>query len=1309
MRKTTHFFAGAFALFSLGLMAAFPVLGQNDEAQERSRFLTYVEEQLSAPGRMIRLSGIDGALSSSATIEAITISDDEGVWLRIEQAAIDWNRSALFRGRLEIETLRAGLIDWPRMPLPPEGMPAPEVGRIALPELPVAVDIDALEIEEARLGEPLFGLEASLMGNGQILLEDGSLQTRFAVNRLDGPGGELALEASYAEASTQLAVDFSLTEPADGVVANLLNLEGRPPVSLRLQGDGPLDDLNLTLALDTDAGRVLSGDLTVRQAGNGRAFNAMLQGPISALIAPIYRDFFGTETSITASGSLPGDGGFQLDQLDIDSGALTFRAAARTAADGFLTFLQANGEFASADGTPLLLPIPGETTRAARGTIRIDFGQSAEANGAWSARVGLSELASGGLQIDQALVSLAGTSANLSDPTQRQVTFVGTGQAEDFSAEDPAVAQALGSSVMLDLAGAWRAGDPILLNVLQITGDALSAEASGSLEQGTFQGEIALDVRRLSPFAALIERPLTGALTLEADGSIDLLSGGFDLVLQGRGQAVSLGIAPIDRLFARSVRLQGSLARDEAGLRAGNLRLDGPQFELLMDGVVSSDASDLVLEAGIADLNALAGDVAGRAALVARVQGEDGPLSINVDLSIPQGRLVDQPLADGQLAFSGLYQDGQFTGRVETTATLGDAPLSGSTDIRVTDTERMLTDLSLETRGARLTGTMSQNALSGLIGGSLNLAATDIETLALLALLEARGAVDARVELTPRGAEQGVSAQGNARGLAIAGLYLGAANFDIDGDDLFGTPQITGRLAAEQLRYDDITVSQLIASSQASGSFSVSADGIIAPQLSSARLGSGSLRADGTYDTNAVSLSSATLTAGGVEATASGRVPLDGGSLALRVSGGLPLSLAEPFVADRAVQLSGTARFNVDVTGTLNQPQVNGQLNLADGQLVDPGSAVRLSGVSLNTRLTGQQIRVESARAQIVGGGSLAVSGTVGLSDGLPANLQITLSEARYADGDLVVARVDGMLSLTGPLAAGPVLGGTVRVLEANIQIPDSFGSAAGLVDVEHIAPSQRVRATFERARADLHGSSGGRSGPAIRLDVQVSAPNQIYVRGRGVSAELGGEVRLGGALNAIEPIGSFNLLRGRLDILGQRIALDEASITLIGDLDPFLNVVARTEGDAISVLITVRGRVSDPVVTLSSLPELPQDEVLARLIFDRGLSELSPLQIAQLALAANELAGNSDGSLLGDLRDSLGLSDIDVVTDEAGNPAVRATQYVQENVYLGVEASTGGSARTTINLDVTEDITTRGSVALDGESSLGIFFERDY
>src|SRR5690606_30117486 len=115
--------------------------------------------------------------------------------------------------------------------------------------------------------------------------------------------------------------------------------------------------------------------------------------------------------------------------------------------------------------------------------------------------------------------------------------------------------------------------------------------------------------------------------------------------------------------------------------------------------------------------------------------------------------------------------------------------------------------------------------------------------------------------------------------------------------------------------------------------------------------------------------------------------------------------------------------------------------------------------------------------------------------------------------------------------------------------------------------------------------------------------------------------------------------------------------------------------------------------------------EVLARLLFNRGVDQLSPLQLAQLAAAAAELAGGSDTSLLGSLRSATGLDELDIVTTDEGNAAVRAGRYIQENVYLGVEAGAGGTTRGTINLDLTDNLRVRGGVGSNGDSDLGIFY----
>jgi translocation and assembly module TamB len=1296
-------------LIAVALTAAFlalPVRGQNDEAQERSRFLTFVEEQLSAPGRVIRINGIDGALSSNATIGEITLSDEEGVWLRLTGAQIVWDRSALFRARLEIESLSAEIIDWPRMPLPQDRPPSPEATPLALPDLPVAVNIDRLAIGEATLGEPLFGLAATLTGEGSIALADGSLDTSFDVTRLDGPGGSLTLDAAYTERSTELALDFQLQEPADGVVANLLNLDGRPPVDLSLTGNGPLDDLTVDLALDTDAGRVLGGGLRLQEVQGGRAFNADLSGPISALIAPAYRGFFGADSMLAANGTLPSEGGFQLERLDLESGTLALQASAATASDGFLTALDMNASFAAQGETSVLLPVPGESTRARAGALEVAYGSTGE----WQAMLGLDGLTTDALGIETVRFDLTGQSANLADAALRSLSFQGSGQATGFSADDPALVDALGRQIALRLAGDWQADNPVSLDDLRVDGDAFTLAADGQIEAGVFDGQIVLDARTLAPFSGLAARDLGGALQLAARGTLDALSGGFDLDLDGNGNALQIGDDITDRLLAGQTRITGGLKRDEEGTAARDLQVRNEQLALRLDGTLSSTAADLLLQAQLADLGDVNPGASGAANLNASVEGEGGPFALNASLTVPNGRVYEQSLRDAAITVSGLLEDEIFSGSLTGTGQFGSAPIDLSADLVAGPDERQITSLRLDTQGATLTGNVRQSVDTGLLDGTAALDASNIRTLALLALQDASGAVNADVTLQAAPDGQAIALAGTAQNAAFGETSLGAARFDVNVRDAFGTPDITGTINGERLRAGEIAVASLQASSQQSGAFTVAADGITAPQLRAAGLSSAQLRASGRYASNIIELASATLNAGqGIEATASGRIPLSGSGLNVDVRGSLPLGFAERFATDRATQLSGVGTINATARGSLSDPQITGSIAVSGGQVVDPSTGIRLTDVTLAARLDGQLAVIERASAQVRGGGTINASGSVGLGDGLPADLRIGLNGVRYADGTLIVTTVDGDLTITGPLANAPTLAGTINVRETEIQIPSSFDSAAGLIEVEHIAPSDRVRATFERARGANQGGGNRQGGPALRLNVLVSAPNQIYVRGRGVNAELGGQVRLTGSTNNVQPVGAFELLRGRFDILGQRIALSEGSITLVGDMDAFLNIVARTTGDAISVVIAVRGRISDPTLTLSSEPELPQDEVLARLIFDRGLNELSPLQIAQLALAANELAGNSQGSVLGSLRDGLGLSDLDVITDDEGNPAVRATQYVQENVYVGVEASTAGQARTTINLDVTEDLTARGSVGSDGESSLGIFFERDY
>lgn len=157
------------------------------------------------------------------------------------------------------------------------------------------------------------------------------------------------------------------------------------------------------------------------------------------------------------------------------------------------------------------------------------------------------------------------------------------------------------------------------------------------------------------------------------------------------------------------------------------------------------------------------------------------------------------------------------------------------------------------------------------------------------------------------------------------------------------------------------------------------------------------------------------------------------------------------------------------------------------------------------------------------------------------------------------------------------------------------------------------------------------------------------------------------------------------------------------------IRLVAETDRDGITTRIIIDGEVRDPEITFESSPELPQEEVLSQLLFGRGLDNISPLQAAQLANAIAVLAGRGGDGIIGNLRESAGLDDLDLTTDDDGNVQVRAGRYISENVYTDVAVDADGTSTINLNLDLTNSLRARGSVGSDGTSSVGVFFERDY
>ncbi len=72
---------------------------------------------------------------------------------------------------------------------------------------------------------------------------------------------------------------------------------------------------------------------------------------------------------------------------------------------------------------------------------------------------------------------------------------------------------------------------------------------------------------------------------------------------------------------------------------------------------------------------------------------------------------------------------------------------------------------------------------------------------------------------------------------------------------------------------------------------------------------------------------------------------------------------------------------------------------------------------------------------------------------------------------------------------------------------------------------------------------------------------------------------------------------------------------------------MAQTQVLDVTATVKITGLADAPKIELSSTPELPQDEILARLLFGEPASQLTALQVVQIGAALASLSGGGGGS----------------------------------------------------------------------------------
>lgn len=478
--------------------------------------------------------------------------------------------------------------------------------------------------------------------------------------------------------------------------------------------------------------------------------------------------------------------------------------------------------------------------------------------------------------------------------------------------------------------------------------------------------------------------------------------------------------------------------------------------------------------------------------------------------------------------------------------------------------------------------------------------------------------------------------------------------------------------------------------------------------LRDAKLAALDLGGAGRFENNIVR-AQLKVSGGGLDVLVSGGANVKSQSLDLAAKGALPFAYVAQPLTSSGIVLSGSANLDATIGGSFASPDFRGQVSTSGARFTEIASRIRVTDLSGLLIFNGDTATISSLEGRLGENGSLSAKGSVSLrpSDKLQSDLTLNVRNGNYNDGVLLSADFDADLLLSGRLAETGLISGQVDLNRADITIPAALPNVVSPVAVSHKNASQAVNAQSKA----LQPKQAGGSGPSMALNIDVNAQNRIFVRGRGLDAELGGGLTIGGTAAQPTAKGAIRMSRGRMDILTKRFDFDTGQITFAGPLDPTLNFSATTRESGSSYSILVSGPASSPEFSFASSPSLPQDQIVAKLFFGRSLSDLSPLQLVQLAGAVNTLNGSgTDSGLAGRLRSIAGLDDVDIKTNEQGETTLGVGGYLNDRTYLNVEKGTGaGSGKVTIDLNITDNITARGETSEDGKTKAGVFFEQDY
>ncbi|GAB5488831.1 MAG: translocation/assembly module TamB domain-containing protein [Parasphingorhabdus sp.] len=403
--------------------------------------------------------------------------------------------------------------------------------------------------------------------------------------------------------------------------------------------------------------------------------------------------------------------------------------------------------------------------------------------------------------------------------------------------------------------------------------------------------------------------------------------------------------------------------------------------------------------------------------------------------------------------------------------------------------------------------------------------------------------------------------------------------------------------------------------------------------------------------------------------------------------------------------LTGPVTMSADVGGTLANPQIEGQFRTTSARLESGLTGTVVTEIKASGKFDGSRLILPNVTGKTKNGGTVSGSGNFNFAvepgEGIGIAMDLTTSKAALIQRDDFAATVTGPIKIRSS-SDGGLISGNVTLNRSFFR----FGQASAITALPQIKTREINRRADERPpRA---------RGRPWRFALNAEAPNRLLVDGLGLDSEWRANLKVTGPVDNFALTGNADLLRGNYTFAGRRFRLERGRIRFVGNqpVNPVLDIEAEANLSGLNATINVQGTGNRPEIAFNSIPALPEDELLSRILFGASISDLSAPEAVQLAAAVASL--NSGGGLdpINQLRKAVGLDRLRILPSDINSgqgTSIAAGKYITRRAYVELVTDGKGYSATRLEFQITRWLSILSSISTLGRQSANIRVSRDY